>query len=125
MTMRMRSVRRGSMAVVLAIVGIVRVRSAASGVFVNAELRRRHPGAQHFPGMDMGVAEREAAQRGLELVERQTRVEQRAQRHVARDAREAVEVQHAAHRRPASLKNTLPVSPTGRSSCYCARSDLT
>src|SRR5262245_16164474 len=82
---------------VLVIVGVVRVGSAASGMFVDAELRRRHPGAQHFPGVDMGVPEREAAERGLELIERQTRVEQRAQRHVARDAREAVEVQHAAH----------------------------
>ena len=40
----------------------------------------------------------EAAERALEIVERQPGVEQRAERHVARNPGEAIEIQHARHR---------------------------
>jgi hypothetical protein len=73
-------------------------------VFVDAELRRRDARAQHARRMDVRVAEREAAERPLQVVERQAGVDQRAERHVARDSGEAVEVEHPAHRRAASLK---------------------
>jgi hypothetical protein len=59
----------------------------------------------------MGVAQRQAAQRGLQLLERQAGVEKRAERHVAGNAGEAIEVQYAAHSRPAPLKLQYRTSP--------------
>ncbi len=52
------------------------------------------------------VPDAQAPERALEGVERQARVEQGAQHHVAGGTREAVEVQHARHQRlPASLND--------------------
>ena len=68
-------------------------------VLVDGELRRRHAGAQHAIGVDVDAGEREAAKRALQLVERQAGIEQGAERHVARDAREAIEIRaRAAHK---------------------------
>jgi hypothetical protein len=72
-------------------------------VLVHRELGCRHAGAQHALGVDVRVAEREAAERAFQLVERQAGVEQRAERHVAGDAREAIEVERF-HSRRDSLK---------------------
>ena len=73
-------------------------------VLVDGELRRRHARAQHLPRVDVRVAERETPQRALEIGKRQAGVEQRPERHVARDPREAVEIEHATHRPLASMK---------------------
>src|SRR5262245_26759461 len=72
-------------------------------VFVDGEPGRRDAGAQHACGVDVRVAEREAAKGAFELVERQAGIEERAERHVAGDARKAVEVKRF-HSRRDSLK---------------------
>ena len=72
-------------------------------VLVDDELGRRDAGAEHPLRVDVRVAEREAAERSLQLVERQTGVDERAERHVAGNAREAVEVERF-HNRRDSLK---------------------
>jgi hypothetical protein len=66
-------------------------------VGMDVKLRRRHPRAQHAFGVNVTPVDHQAAQRRAQIVERQTGVEQRAERHVPGDAREAVEVQNAAH----------------------------
>src|SRR3954451_22529357 len=58
-----------------------------------AELRRRDSGAEDTLGRDFEVLNRQAAERRLELVEREARIEQGAEDHVARSAVEAVEVE--------------------------------
>jgi len=65
-------------------------------LFVNAELRRRH-GRRGGPfGADIVSGHREAAQRARQLGKRQPGVEEGAST-MSRDAREAVEIQHARH----------------------------
>jgi hypothetical protein len=64
---------------------------------MHAELRRRHAGAQHFLRTQFDRAQRKAAKSLPEIVERQSGVNQRAERHVARNARKTVEVQNPAH----------------------------
>src|SRR2546427_11551234 len=81
---------------------IVMVLGGSFRVLVNVELDCRHAGPQDAVGVDVRVAESEAAERALQLVERKAGVDERAERHVARDAGEAVEIQHAAHSRPDS-----------------------
>ena len=66
-------------------------------MLVDTELRRRDPGSENFLRVNVRIAEREAAQRLLQLRERQPGIEQRANRHVAGDPRKAVEVQNPAH----------------------------
>ena len=82
----------------------VLVRFSRVLVRVDAEFRRGHAGAQDAIRVDVRVAEGEAAERFSEIRQRQAGVQQRAERHVARNAREAVEIQHAAHRVRVSLK---------------------
>ena len=67
------------------------------GMFVDPELGRGDAGAQDAVRMHVRIAEREAAERGFQIVEREAGVEHRAQRHVARDPGEAVEVENTAH----------------------------
>jgi len=92
----------------------VLVRMCAVLVLVDRELRRRHPRPQDLVRVDVGVAERQASERGLQRVERQTGIDERAKRHVAGDSREAIEIQHAAHNRPDSLKLQYRASPSTR-----------
>ncbi len=73
-------------------------------VIVNRELRRRDAGAENPGGVDVVAGDGQGAERALQFVERQPGVEQRAQHHVSRNARETIEVQQAAHNRPISLK---------------------
>ena len=78
---------------------------------MDAELGRRDAGPQDLLRAEFHVAERQAAQRAFQVVERQAGVEQRAEHHVARDARETVEIQQPAHNRPISLKLEYRASP--------------
>jgi len=61
-------------------------------VLVDAELGRRDAGAQHALRVHVSIAQGEAAERALQLVERQAGVDERTERHVAGDAGEAVEI---------------------------------
>jgi hypothetical protein len=64
-------------------------------VLVHRELRGRHSGAQHLVGMNVHLAERETSERAFQFIERQTRIEQRADRHVTGDAGKTIEIQDA------------------------------
>jgi hypothetical protein len=55
-------------------------------LLVHVELRRRDAGAQHPRGRDVVTRQGEAAERALQIIERQARVEQRPEQHVARNA---------------------------------------
>ena len=72
-------------------------------MFVHAELRRRHAGLDHAVDGNVPALDGQAAQRALQLVERQTGIEQRAEDHVPGRAREAVKVEDL-HRFDSSLK---------------------
>ena len=85
------------------IVNVLRV-IAGVLVFVHAEFRGRHSGAEYLPGVHVRVAEGERSERLLQVGQRQAGVEQRADRHVAGDPGKAVEIQHPAHNTLASLK---------------------
>jgi hypothetical protein len=61
-------------------------------VLVDAELGRRDAGAQHALRVHVSIAQGEAAERALQLVERQAGVDERTERHVAGDAGKAVEI---------------------------------
>src|SRR4029079_19558199 len=98
------------MRMIVVIVLIVMMMLVRVVVGVDRELRRRHPSPQHAIGVDMHSVQREAAERLLQRVERQPGVKERAQSHVARDAREAVEVENF-HQPPDSLKLQYRVSP--------------
>ena len=71
---------------------------------MNGESGCRDAGTQDFGGVHVRIAEREAAERVSKAVERKAGVEEGADGHVAGNAREAVEVQNAAHSCPISLK---------------------
>jgi hypothetical protein len=91
-------VRRNVLAMIMNVLGvIVNVLGGSCNVRVDRELRRRHTGSQHAIGVDVRVAEREAAERLAQIVERQAGVEQRAERHVAGDAGETIEIQDSRH----------------------------
>jgi hypothetical protein len=79
-----------------------RVRRRA-GLLVHRELRRRHAGPEHAVGVDVIAVNGEAAERAAQVIERQTGVEQRPERHVSGNPGEAIEVQHTAHSWPAPL----------------------
>ncbi len=96
--------------VMVVIVVMVVVGSVTMIVGVDRELGRRHTRAQHAIRMHVHVRDRQAAEGVLQRVERQAGVQQRAERHVARNAREAIEVQHL-HQLPDSLKLQYRVSP--------------
>ena len=92
-----------------------RVRGAwfrVEGTLVHRELRRRNAGAQDLFRAQFHLAQREAAEGVLQIVERQAGVEQRAERHVARDPRKTVEVQNPAHRCPTPLMLQNRASPS-------------
>ncbi len=64
-------------------------------MLVYDELRRRHPGAKDALGTDVEARHGEAAESPLQVLERQAGIEHRAERHVAGDPGETVEVQKA------------------------------
>ena len=66
-----------------------------SSVLLSREPGRGHTGPQNTGGADVESGQREAAERPLEIVERQTGVEKGAEHHVAGDAGEAVEIEHS------------------------------
>jgi hypothetical protein len=65
---------------------VVMVMMVREIVRVDRELRRRHASPEHTIGVQVDALDREGAERVLQFVERQTGVEQRTERHVARDA---------------------------------------
>jgi hypothetical protein len=72
-------------------------------MLVDTEFRGRDAGLDDALGGDVPALDGEAAQRALQLVERQTGIEQRAEDHVPGRAREAVKVENL-HRFDSSLK---------------------
>lgn len=80
-------------------------------VRVDRELRRRDAGTQNLLGVDVRVAERQPAERGPEIGQRQASVEQRAERHVARQPGEAIEIRHL-HSCPSSFRLQYRASPS-------------
>ena len=87
-------------------------------VRVDGELGRRQSGAQDTLGVDVHAWHGEASERPLQVFERKPGVDERANRHVAGDARKAIEVQqfHGAltitHHPPDSLKLQYLASPS-------------
>jgi hypothetical protein len=65
-----------------------------AAVLVHDEFRRRHAGAQDALGGDVEPRHGEASERAPQGVQRKTRVEQRAEDHVAGDAGEAIEIEN-------------------------------
>jgi hypothetical protein len=61
--------------------------------FDQVELRCRHPRPQHPLGTEFVLIDAQAAESAAEVLEREPRVEQGAQDHVARGAIETVEIQ--------------------------------
>ena len=68
-------------------------RSLPATSFDQMELRRRHPCAQYPLRGELVVADAETPQRAAKVVQREPRVEQGAENHVARGAIETVEIQ--------------------------------
>lgn len=97
--------------VMVVMVTVMLVTVAGARPLVHPELRRRHAGAQHAVDADLEPVNRQASECGSQPVERQARVEQRAEQHVARHAGETVEIQKG-HSRPVSLKLQYRPSPT-------------
>jgi hypothetical protein len=71
------------------------VEASVTAVFVDRELRCRHPRPQHLGRRHRDSVNGKAAERGAKLLEREARVEQRAQHHIARRAGETIEVQNS------------------------------
>ncbi len=98
---------------IMNVLGIVTVLGVIVTVLVrvDGEFRRRHARAQHLLRVHVRVAECEPAERGSQISKRQAGVDERAKRHVARQAREAIEVRHS-HSCPSSLKLQYRASPS-------------
>ena len=78
-------------------------------MLVHAKFRRRHAGLDHAIDRHVPSFDGQAAERALQFLERQTRIEQRPEDHVARRARETVEVQNLQSSPSAlKLKNVPP-----------------
>lgn len=90
---------------VLVVVVVAGVTVRVSGLRLQQpELGRGDSRTQHALRRDRPVIDGEAAERGLERVEGQAQVQQRAEHHVARGAGETIEVQRLAQRLPFSRK---------------------
>jgi hypothetical protein len=74
-------------------------RSLGRATLAQPELGRGDPGPIYSIGLDRPcrISERQAPERRAQVIERQARVEQRAEHHVAGSARETVEISDAAH----------------------------
>jgi hypothetical protein len=78
--------------------GDVLVRGACRvRVLVDAEFRRSDAGAQDALDVHVRVAQREAAERVAQTFDRHAGVDERAEHHVAGDARETIEIENARH----------------------------
>ncbi len=66
-------------------------------VGVDREFRGGDPGSQHAIGVDVYTGKGQAAERSLQVAERQPGVEERAERHVAGNTGKAIEVENAWH----------------------------
>jgi len=111
--------------VVVMTVGVVIVMSMHVGVLMHvnghriftahAELGRAHAGAHHLFRPDRVWCDRQRAERTADVVERHAGIDQRAEHHVARGAREAIEVENP------QIQPILPKSarrqPSARGSC--------
>jgi hypothetical protein len=69
--------------VLMMLMVIVIVMAATVVMIVYGEFNRRNAGAEYAIDVDVDAAEREAPQRALQLFDRQTGIDQRAERHVA------------------------------------------
>ena len=91
-----------------------RARDRSGGLFTaHVELRRGEAGAGDTFGPYAVAVDRKAAERAAEVFERQARIEQRAEDHVAGCAREAVEVQRSSRPKP-SYPASLPIRRDAR-----------
>ena len=72
----------------------------------DVDLRRREAGAGDALGVEPVARERQARELVAERLDRKAEVHARSQQHVAGGAARAVEVDHAAHRTPRSLRLT-------------------
>jgi hypothetical protein len=81
--------------------------------FLDDKPRRGNTSAKHLVGPHLDAIECEAAEGGAQIGERQAGVEAGAEKHVARNAGEAVEIQQSRHQsRPISLKLQYRASPS-------------
>src|SRR5712692_4929807 len=80
-------------------------------MLVDDELGGRHVGAQDALGVDVIARHAQAAEGVRQLLDRQTGIEQRAERHVPRNPGEAVEIEYPAHSCAVSLKLKYRKSP--------------
>jgi hypothetical protein len=87
---------RNVLGVIVNVLG-VNVLGRSSGVLVYAELGRRHARTQHAIRVHVGLAERKASERLLQIGERQAGIDERAERHVARDAGETIKIEDSRH----------------------------
>jgi hypothetical protein len=76
---------RGPVVVVIAGGRLVLVLPCGMFVSVHDQLGRRDPGPQHLPGVNVCLAEGKTAERPLQIGDRQTGVDERTERHIARN----------------------------------------
>ena len=62
------------------------------GTLVDTKLGRRNAGPEHAIRRHRTVLDRQAPERGAKAINRQSQIEQRPENHVARGARETIEV---------------------------------
>ena len=95
--------------IVMVLIGVVlSMLWSVSGRFVRVvvhdEPGRRHSCAQHFLRVDVCAVDEQIAEHRAKAVERQPGVKQCSDGHISPNSGETVEIQHAAHSRPVSLK---------------------
>ena len=91
----------------------------------HAKLRRRHSCARDPLGPDGIPINREAAERTAQIVERKTRIEQRAENHVAGGAGETIEVQNLQTRPSYPVRGPAPSDLEERGHSCCRLPDST
>ena len=79
--------------IMIVVIVIVIVVVAVITLVMNREFGGGHTGPKHLSDGDRGAVNRQAAERGAQLLEREPRVDERAQDHVARRAGETIEIQ--------------------------------
>ena len=101
------------MLVVMVVLVRVRMSVIALPCLDDLDVRRGQPGAEHLADAKL-VADAEAAEGAPQLVNRQARVDERAEDHVAGRAGETVEVQHRAHSRSLMLCTSEQYLPSAK-----------